>query len=111
MMKILRIIRSIPFEFAYLNRKLDRIMLDISKLSADVAAQGTVIASAVKALTGLSAALGDVRQQLAVALAQNDPAAVAAAQKALDDLDAQLTQNTAELATAVPANTETPPVA
>ena len=77
--------------------------LDITKLTADVAAQTTVIASAVALITGLNSAVSDLKTQLAAAIAANDPAALAAVQAALDDLDAKLTANTVSLAAAVPA--------
>ena len=79
--------------------------LDVSKLTADVAAQTTVISSAVALITGLNASIGDLRTQLAAAIASNDPAAVAAVQASLDDLDAKVAANTASLMVAVPANT------
>ena len=84
-------------------------MLNIEKLTADVAAQTSVVVSAVALLTGLTAAVGDLKAQLAAAIAARDPAAIAAVQKALDDLDATLSTNTVNLATAVNANTSAPP--
>ena len=83
-------------------------MLNIEKLTADVAAQTSVVVSAVALLTGLTAAVGDLKVQLAAAIASNDPAALKATQDALDALDATLSQNTVTLATAVDANTDKP---
>ena len=80
-------------------------MLNIEKLTQDVSAQTTVVVSAVELLTGLTKAIGDLKSQLAQAIAANDPAAIAAVQAAIDTLDAQLSDNTTKLATAVQANT------
>jgi len=85
-------------------RKVDGMALDITKLTADVTAQSTVISSAVVLITGLNASISDLKTQLAAAIAANDPAALAAVQAALDDLDAKIASNTAALAAAVPAS-------
>ena len=90
------------FDWIYLNARMEQMALDITKLTADVAAQTTVISSAVALITGLNSAVSDLKTQLAAAIAANDPAALAAVQAALDDLDAKLTANTASLAAAVP---------
>ena len=80
-------------------------MLNIEKLTQDVAAQTNVVVSAVELLTGLTKAIGDLKSELAAAIAANDPTAVAAVQASIDALDAQLSDNTTKLATAVAANT------
>lgn len=67
------------------------IMTAIEQLTADVAANGVVIDSAVQLITGIKA-------QLDAAIAAGDPAALTA-------LSAQLESESAALAAAVAANT------
>jgi hypothetical protein len=71
--------------------------VDLSKLTADVAAQTSVIASVQTAFKGLA-------DQIA-ALKNVAPAADAATQKAIDDLAASVEANSASLSAAVAANT------
>ena len=99
--EITRAIRSLP-KIVHI---LEHIMLNIEKLTQDVAAQTNVVVSAVELLTGLTKAIGDLKSELAAAIAANDPTAVAAVQASIDALDAQLSDNTTKLATAVAANT------
>ena len=90
-------------------------MLDLAKLIADVTEQKTVIASVLTLIEGMRSSIESLKTQLAAAIAANDPAQLAAAQTAIDTLEAQLAANNALLATAVPANTPAadpaPPVA
>jgi hypothetical protein len=74
---------------------LEKIMIDLTKLTADVAAQTTVVASAVTLLQNLSAEIA------ALAAASTDPAT----QAALLTLQGELEANTATLSDAVAANT------
>jgi len=77
-------------------KELKRMSAILDTLTQEVAAEGTVVQSAVTLLNGLS-------QQLKDALASGDPAAI---QKVIDAVDAQKQQ----LADAVAANTPvTPP--
>lgn len=93
-----------------LNRKIDQMALDFTKLAADVAAQKTVNESAIALLTSLSVALKDALTKLDAAVAASDPAAAEAAQKALDVIVADLEAHTSALAVAVTENTVAAPV-
>ena len=75
--------------FAAINLRLDKIMTVLTDLQAAVAAEDTVIDSAITLLQGLSAAL---------TAAGTDPVALAA-------LNADITAKTASLAAAITANT------
>lgn len=70
--------------------------MDLAKLQTDVAAQTTVIQSIQTLLAGLSKEITDLKTTL------GDPAV---AQKAIDDLAAQVEANSAALTQAVTANT------
>ncbi len=70
-------------------------MADLSKLTADVAAEGTVIDGVTTLLGALSAAIADLKLHV------EDPAA----QAAIDALAAQVESHTAALSAAVAANT------
>lgn len=78
--------------FLIINLEL-RIMSALSDLQAQVAAEDTVIASAITLLNGLKAALD-------AAIASGDPAALAA-------LSADITAQTTALSAAVATNTTT----
>lgn len=78
--------------FGIIEKKENAIMTAMTDLQAKVAAEDTVIASAITLLQGLSAAL---------AAAGTDPTALAA-------LNADITTQTTNLAAAVLANTPTP---
>jgi hypothetical protein len=88
-----------------INRKLDLMALDFTKLIADVTTQTTVVQSVVTLLVTLSADLKKALADLAEAVAANDPRAQAAAQAQIDSLATQLETNTQILADAVPVNT------
>lgn len=77
-----------------IEKEVEKLMADLTSLKADVAAQSTVIQSAVTLLNGLSA-------QLAAAIASNDPTQLAA-------LQASIEANTSQLSAAVAANTQGP---
>lgn len=94
-----------------LNRKIDIMALNTTRLITDVAAQKTVIESGVKLLTDVATSLRDVQIKLADALAANDPAAIEAAQVELDAIATDVEGNTSALATAIAANTVAAPVA
>jgi hypothetical protein len=102
-----------------ISRKLDLIlqkenalMVDYTKLTADITAQTTVLQGVVVGVQALNAANAAFTQQVAdlkTALAANDPVA---AQAAADLLDAGVQANTAlvqNLIPAVTANTPTTP--
>ena len=75
--------------------KLENIMSILDTLKADVAAQTTVVNSAITLLSGLKTSLDE-------AIAANDPAALTA-------LSASLDSETTALAAAVTANTPAAP--
>jgi hypothetical protein len=81
--------------FAAINLRLDKIMNVLTDLQAAVAAEDTVIDSAITLLQGLSAAL---------TAAGTDPVALAA-------LNADITAKTASLSAAITANTPAAPAA
>lgn len=83
-------------------------MLNIEKLTADVEAQTTVVATVVQFIVTLNAEVGDLSAQLAAAIASNDPAELAKVQAAVDDLDTKLAANTVTLATAAQKNIPAP---
>jgi hypothetical protein len=88
-----------------LNKKVDKMALDFTKLVADVAAQKTVIEGVVTLLQSTVVMLNDARRLLAEAIAANDPVALAAAQAQIDSLSADVEAHTSTLAAAVAENT------
>ena len=90
---IITALHDIQASLARTETRENTIMADLSVLTADVAANGDAVASAVTLLEGLSAAL---------AAAGTDPVALAA-------LADQLSSQTAALAQAVVANTPAAP--
>jgi hypothetical protein len=74
-------------------------------LTAAVAAEDTVIDSAVVLIKGFGAKLTDLETQLAAAIAANDPAAIQAVADSLTATNADLTAKTQALADAVAAGT------
>lgn len=76
---------------------------EITQLTADVAAERTVVDSAVKALTGIPAL---VQKAVDDALAAG---ATPAQLQSLTDLHAAVTQQATDLANAIPANTPAAP--
>jgi hypothetical protein len=87
-----------------LTAKVDKMTLDFTKLAADVAAEKTVIESAMSMLIALATALNSLKAQLEAAIANADPAAMAAAQAQIDSLASDVEAHTSTLASAI-ANT------
>ncbi len=80
----------------------------LDSLAAAVAANTTVGTSIITLLQGLTAMIAALRQQLADAIAANDPAAVQAVLDALTGLEASVAADTQALADAAVQNTPTP---
>lgn len=78
----------------------DTFETEMTKLRGDVAAQGTIIASATEAFRGLAA------QLVAAEAAAKNAGATDAQVAAVTNLRVQLEANTASLASAIPANTD-----
>ena len=96
------------------NRTEIEIMIDTTKITADIAAQTTVLQGVVVATQALNANAAAQAQQIADLKAALAAAGTpdAATQAALDKLDASVTANTTLVAGLVPAvtvNTPTPP--
>ena len=95
-----------------MSKQLDELNANIETLVSDVAAEKTVIDSAVKAIGGLTTQMAALSQQLADAIAANDPVAIQAAADAIAAQNQAVVDATATLAAAIPANiTPTPAVA
>lgn len=93
-------------------QQMEREMaLDFSKMLAAATKQTTVTNSVLQYLSDQSATLADIRKQLADAIAANDPAAVKAAQDALDAFAAGVDENDDKIAAAIaaPGTPGTPP--
>lgn len=75
--------------------------LDLSKLQSEVAAEATIEKAALAALVSLAASVADLKVQLAAAILAGDPAALKAAQDAVDAMDKQLAADNAELGAAL----------
>jgi hypothetical protein len=86
-------------------------MLNTTALTAQVAANTTVEGSALTLIQGFAASQAALSAQLAAAIANNDPVALAAAQKAIDDSVAALGTSDSALAAAIAANTPAAPAA
>lgn len=86
-----------------LGAKMSQMDDEITQLTADVAAERTVVDSAVKALTGIPAL---VQKAVDDALAAG---ATPAQLQSLTDLHAAVTQQATDLANAIPANTPAAP--
>ncbi len=83
--------------------------LDVSALIASVAGLTTVTQSVLHLIGTMTQNEKDLAQQLADAIAAEDPAAVQAVQDAMNQSATEITARTAELAQAVTDNTTTPP--
>lgn len=81
------------------------IAAKITALTAAVAANTQVDTSIVTLLQGLTAMIAALKQQLADAIASNDPVALQAALDGLTAVETQLTANTQKLADAAVENT------
>jgi hypothetical protein len=90
-------------------RMESEMALDFTKMVAAAAAQATVTNSTLQALQDLNAKIKDISQQLADALAANDPVAAKAAQDQLDALAQGIDDNDAKIAAAI-ANPGTAPI-
>jgi len=84
---------------------LQSIQDKLDSLQAAVAKNTTVGTSIITLLQGLTAMIAALRQQLADAIAANDPAAVAAVLDALTALETSVAADTQALADAAVANT------
>lgn len=108
---ILRRLDRLDQRFGNLER---RIMVDFSKVNADVAAETDALTAVAKYVQGQNAALDDANAQivaLKAAIAANDPTAV---QAAVDALDANVQANKAlaqGILPAITANTTVEPAA
>lgn len=81
------------------------IQAKTAALQAEVAAEDTVIDSAVALISGFATTLSDIKQQLADAIAANDPTAIQAVADALDATAADVSAKKQQLADAVVAGT------
>ena len=100
---------------ARIEQKLDaasllenHLMINVSALTAAVARETTVGESVLALLTSMAAAQVELARQLAEAIAANDPVALAAVQKAIDDSATQMTTHADAIVAAVQANTNPP---
>ena len=77
----------------------------LDSLKSDVENETTVVASVKTLVEGQNALLASLRQQLADAIAANDPAAMQAVVDSIDAIQATNAKNAQDLADAVVANT------
>lgn len=99
----------IEMRLIQLQEIVQNMTIDVTALLKEVADSTTVEKSALTFIQTIAASQASLSKQLADALAANDPAALAAVQKSIDDSVAALKANDAELAAAVAANTQPPP--
>jgi len=92
-----------------LHRKFDNMVITLDGLVADFAAEKAAIQSLITLVTSLFAQYNKALADLAAAVAANDPVAQAAAQDVVNNLDAQVKDQTAALSKALTDNT--PPTA
>lgn len=95
---------SVTLILKELKRMSDMFDTEMTTLRGDIAAQSTVIASATAAFRGLAA------QLVAAEAAAKNAGATDAQVASVTNLRQQLEANTASLAAAIPANTDTTPV-
>lgn len=93
-------------------KKLEQIMATLADIQAQneqlvaaVAAEDTVIDGAVTLIQGVAAQISDLKDQLAAAIANNDPVAMQAVVDSMTATNADITAKTSALAAAVAANT------
>ena len=104
------ILKDIPPDWAKtIIFKLDKIMIDTSKILAAVAQENTELKSWEALVDGLTATMKDLSTQLAAAIVANDPAALAQVQADLDKAAADLSADNQEATAAITANTPTTP--
>ena len=87
----------------------EKIMIDTSKLLASAAKQSTENASLRALLVSVKDQLTKSTAELAAAIAASDPAAIAAAQKDIDDTVALLDADDADTAAALGENVQPTP--
>lgn len=94
------------------NFKLDKVMKTVADLQAStqklidaVTAEDTVIGSLNTFLQGLAQNITDLKEQLAEAVANNNPAAIDDVVTKLDALGTDINTQTANITTAITANT------
>jgi hypothetical protein len=92
-----------------LNRNMEKIMIDTSKILAAVADEKTKVDSLIALSAGQSATMKDLAAKLAAAIAANDPAATAQVQADLDKAATDLSTETAAVSAAIDANTPPAP--
>jgi hypothetical protein len=90
---------------------LDDLKAKVAELTSKVAAEVTVEQSAVALIQGFGAQLAAIKQQLADAIAANDPVALQAVVDGITAAEATLDSSSADLSTAVAANTPAAPAA
>ena len=88
-----------------LSKGVNKLMIDVSALVVEVSADTDVISSAIAVLAALEQSQTDLSAQLAAAIASNNPTALDAAQKALDNSVIQMATNRQALAAAIAAGT------
>jgi ABC-type transporter Mla subunit MlaD len=88
---------------------IDDLKANVADLITSVAKEDDVIASAVKALNGTTAAIADLQAKLDAAIAAGDPVAVQAASDAIKAQNQLVMDNTAALAAAIPQGTPAAP--
>jgi hypothetical protein len=88
-----------------------RMAINVQNLIDAVAQETTVDQSILALVAGIAQQNKDLAKQLADAIAANDPTAIAAVQKAIDDSAATILANSKALQDAVAANTPPPPAA
>lgn len=103
--QILTQLGVIETQVKHLMPNLKDIQDKIAALQASVAAETNVDTSIVTLLQGLTAMIASLKQQLADAIAANDPAAVQAVLDGLTALDTTVKNDTQKLADAATANT------
>jgi len=87
---------------------LKDVQAQLDSLAKAVATNTSVGGSIVTLLKGLTTMIADLRQQLADAIAANDPAAIQAVLDALTALETSVAADTKALADAAVQNTPTP---
>jgi hypothetical protein len=99
-------------QFTFLFQKVSQIMASIQDikdklvaLQASVANETTVDQSIITLVQGLSSSIGDLKKQLADALASNDPTALQAVVDGLGAVPQTVDANAASIAAAVTTNT------
>ncbi len=104
------LLRDLQRKLSILIAQENSLMIDTSKLVAEVANETTVEQSVLTLVSNMAANEAALSSQLAAAIAANDPVALAAVQTAIDSSVATLQANDAALASAVTANTPAAPV-